>query len=130
MVQRGMLSRVNSGHTLMIGFSPTDDFVLQPLQEVLPFMRESTSDTAVAKLLSQHDVVALYDDFIHDSRCWFKVPWFREYAPGGYFWPRVVFIGNDERCQWLGFDPVKVALDLNLHRGVDADVDANRVEIA
>jgi hypothetical protein len=129
MVERGLLSRLNGGHTLA-GFSATDDFVLQPVQDVLPFMRESTSDEAVAKLLTQHDVVALYDDFVHDSRCWFKVPWFREYAPGGYFWPRVVFIGNDERARWLGIDPLKVAVELNSDQGVDSSVDVNRVEIA
>jgi hypothetical protein len=47
-------------------------------------------------------VLTLYDEFIHDSRAWFRVPHFREYVPGGYFWGRVVFVGNDQRIANLG----------------------------
>ncbi|MEA3120890.1 MAG: hypothetical protein QOH33_431, partial [Paraburkholderia sp.] len=47
-------------------------------------------------------VLTLYDEFIHDSRAWFRVPHFREYVPGGYFWCRVLFVGNDQRIENLG----------------------------
>jgi len=129
LVERGLNSRLNGASTLA-RFNPDDDIVLKPVEDVLPFMRKSTSDEAVAELLSRPDVVALYDDFIHDSRCWFKVPWFREYAPGGYFWPRAVFIGNDERARWLGIDPLKVALELREGQSVDFGVSTDRVEVA
>ncbi len=107
-----------------------DDVVLKPVQDVVPFMREWTSEATVDELRKQPEVIALYDDFIHDSRCWFKVPWFREYAPGGYFWPRVVFVGNEDRARWLGVDPLKVALDMNQKHGLDVDVNASRIEVA
>jgi hypothetical protein len=38
------------------------------------------------------------------------VPYFREYAPGGYAWPRMIFIGGDERADLFGFDPLCVPL--------------------
>jgi hypothetical protein len=128
-VERGLRTGLN-GATRLVIFDPNDDVVLKPVQDVLPFMRECTSDAAVDRFASQPDVVALYDDLIHDSRCWFKVPWFRENAPGGYFWPRVVFQGNDDRSHWLGIDPLKVALELNQDHGVDATANAERTEIA
>jgi hypothetical protein len=53
----------------------------------------------------------MLDGYVHDSRCWFRVSHFHEYAPGGYFWPRVVFVGMSERAAWLGFDALGVALD-------------------
>ncbi|MFM0053791.1 T6SS phospholipase effector Tle1-like catalytic domain-containing protein [Caballeronia grimmiae] len=101
-------------------FNVTDDVVFEPVKAVLPFIREHTSDAAVEKFRLQRDVVALYDDYVHDSRCWFRVPWFHEYAPGGYFWPRVVFVGNDERTPWLGIDPLKVAFDTESEVGASA----------
>ncbi|MFM0522589.1 MULTISPECIES: T6SS phospholipase effector Tle1-like catalytic domain-containing protein [Caballeronia] len=128
-VERGLRTGLN-GATRLVIFDPNDDVVLKPVQDVLPFMRECTSDAAVDRFASQPDVVALYDDLIHDSRCWFKVPWFRENAPGGYFWPRVVFQGNDDRSHWLGIDPLKVALELNQDHGVDTTANAERTEIA
>ncbi|MGN6085192.1 hypothetical protein, partial [Trinickia sp.] len=50
----------------------------------------------------QPSVVKLLDDYVHDSRIWFRVPWFHEYAPGGYGWPRVFFEGGKKRIAYLG----------------------------
>ncbi|MEA3116991.1 MAG: hypothetical protein QOI13_261, partial [Paraburkholderia sp.] len=54
--------------------------------------------------------ITLFDNYVHDSRCGFRVPYFREYAPGGYAWPRMIFIGGDERADLFGFDPLCVPL--------------------
>jgi hypothetical protein len=110
---------LHSGRTSGVQtFSVGDDVISTPVRDVESFVRKWTSDAAVEQFRLQRDVVALYDDYVHDSRGWFRVPWFHEYAPGGYFWPRVVFAGNDERTPWLGFDPLKVALDTLPETGV------------
>jgi hypothetical protein len=94
-------------------FDAEDDVVSKPVRDATWFLLDHTSDTAVKNLKRLPEgVITLYDDYIHDSRCWFRLPWFHEYAPGGYFWPRVVFTGNDDRTAWL-VDPMKVAVELN-----------------
>ncbi|VWC64934.1 type VI secretion system protein [Burkholderia lata] len=81
-------------------YQPTLDFVLTPTQEMLPFLLRHTSDEAVRKL--PRAAIRLLDDYVHDSRAWFRVPYFHEYAPGGYGWARTVFVGNDRRVRSLG----------------------------
>ncbi|HLX02717.1 MAG TPA: hypothetical protein VKS80_11460, partial [Trinickia sp.] len=61
-----------------------------------------TSPEAVEALRKQPAAIRLYDDYIHDSRAWFRVPYFREYVPGGFFWGRLLFVGNDTRVENLG----------------------------
>jgi len=34
------------------------------------------------------------------------VPFFHEYAPGGYGWPRVIFAGGDERSRFATLAPI------------------------
>ncbi|WP_434113794.1 T6SS phospholipase effector Tle1-like catalytic domain-containing protein [Paraburkholderia caffeinilytica] len=102
-----------TGHTvrttILQAYNPNDDVLTEPRREVIPFLKEHTSPEAVAKL--PREAVALFDDYVHDSRCGFRVPYFHEYAPGGYGWPRVIFIGGDTRSPMFGFDPLSVALD-------------------
>jgi hypothetical protein len=102
-----------TGHTIRTtifrSYDSDDDVLTEPRREVIPFLKEHTSPEAVAKLPSA--AVALFDNYVHDSRCWFRVPYFHEYAPGGYGWPRVIFIGADNRSPWFGFDPLAVALN-------------------
>ncbi|MBU9355867.1 DUF2235 domain-containing protein [Burkholderia multivorans] len=81
-------------------YQPVLDYVLAPPQEMLPFLLEHTSEAAVRKL--PRTVIRLLDDFVHDSRAWFRVPYFHEYAPGGYGWARTFFVGNDRRVRSLG----------------------------
>jgi hypothetical protein len=91
-----------------------DDVLAKPIREAVPFLKEHTSPEAVARLeRNAQAAIDLFDDYVHDSRCWFRVPHFREYAPGGYCWPRVVFVGGNERAAWLGFDPLSVSLNHN-----------------
>lgn len=77
------------------------DFVLTPSPEMLPFLLEHTSDNAVQKLSPA--VINLLDNYVHDSRAWFRVPYFHEYAPGGFGWARTLFVGGDRRVRHLGF---------------------------
>ncbi|WP_175671868.1 phospholipase effector Tle1 domain-containing protein [Burkholderia ambifaria] len=81
-------------------YQPVLDFVLAPETQMLPFLLEHTSDEAVRKLSPA--VVRLMDDYVHDSRAWFRVPYFHEYSPGGYGWARTFFVGNDRRVRNLG----------------------------
>ncbi|EDT39032.1 conserved hypothetical protein [Burkholderia ambifaria MEX-5] len=81
-------------------YQPTLDFVLTPTQEMLPFLLTHTSDEAVRKL--PRAAIRLLDDYVHDSRAWFRVPYFHEYAPGGYGWARTFFVGDDRRVRSLG----------------------------
>ncbi|MGT0247784.1 T6SS phospholipase effector Tle1-like catalytic domain-containing protein [Burkholderia pyrrocinia] len=81
-------------------YQPILDFVLAPQPEMLPFLLEHTSDEAVRKLPPV--AIRLLDDYVHDSRAWFRVPYFHEYAPGGYGWARTFFVGNDRRVRALG----------------------------
>lgn len=70
---------------------------------VVPFLRQHISPEAVARL--DKAAIALYDDYVHDSRMWFRIPYFNEYAPGGYGWPRVIFTGKDQRTRYLAQAP-------------------------
>lgn len=93
-------------------YNVADDVISKPVGKAKPFLTQHTSPDAVTRLQrSAQAAIDLFDDYVHDSRCWFRVPHFHEYAPGGYCWPRVVFVGNSDRAAWLGFDPLSVALN-------------------
>jgi Uncharacterized alpha/beta hydrolase domain (DUF2235) len=91
-------------------YDPKDDVLAAPVKSVIPFLKQHTSEQAVAQLPLA--ATKLFDDFVHDSRCWFRVPYFHEYAPGGYGWPRVVFVGKDNRLPYLGLASISEPLDL------------------
>jgi len=90
--------------TLVQKYDPVDDVLAVPLPKVVRFLKEHTSAEAVAKL--DRAAIALFDDYVHDSRCWFRVPFFHEYASGGYGWPRVIFAGGDERSRFATLAPI------------------------
>jgi hypothetical protein len=69
---------------------------------VVPFLRQQTSDEAIARLKRNAALIGLYDNFIHDSHCWFRLHYWHEYAPGGYGWPRVYWAGGGKRVRYLG----------------------------
>jgi hypothetical protein len=104
---------VHSARSALRGtYDAADDVISKPVREAIPFLTQHTSPEAVIRLQrSAQAAVDLFDDYVHDSRCWFRVPYFHEYAPGGYGWPRVVFVDNSDRVAWLGFDPLSVALN-------------------
>lgn len=85
-------------------YSPQDDVLLEPVPQMVAYLRKWTSTAAVNHFaLHERAAIALFDDYIHDSRAWFRVPHFHEYAPGGYGWARTLFVGNDDRVRHLGF---------------------------
>ncbi|RDV00735.1 T6SS phospholipase effector Tle1-like catalytic domain-containing protein [Trinickia dinghuensis] len=86
--------------TIFSQFSPTDDLLAAPAPGVMGFLKKHASLDAAGRL--QKPIVTLLDDYVHDSRIWFRVPWFHEYAPGGYGWPRVLFEGGTKRIVYLG----------------------------
>ncbi|EKS9798540.1 MULTISPECIES: T6SS phospholipase effector Tle1-like catalytic domain-containing protein [Burkholderia] len=95
--------------SLKQAYNVADDVLPKPVEEVVPFLKKHTSEQAFSSL--PEGAVKLFDDYVHDSRCWFRVPYFHEYSPGGYGWPRVVFVGK-KRLPWLGKDPLAVALHM------------------
>ncbi|MBR7963954.1 DUF2235 domain-containing protein [Burkholderia vietnamiensis] len=96
--------------SLVQSYRVQDDIVAAPLPGVESFLRQHTSPDAVNKLPAA--AIALFDDYVHDSRCWFRIPYFHEYAPGGYGFPRVVFAGGDTRKAYLGLASNASPLDL------------------
>ena len=78
---------------------PYFDVLLLPDKKVIGFLREHTNKQARAAVSAA--VIRLFDDFVHDSRAWFRVPYFHEQAPGGYGWPRVLFQGKNSRVEFL-----------------------------
>ncbi|MGU7780924.1 T6SS phospholipase effector Tle1-like catalytic domain-containing protein [Burkholderia sp. PU8-34] len=90
-------------------YNAADDVLPKPVAEVVSFLQQHTSEHAFKTL--PEAAANLYDNYVHDSRCWFRVPYFHEYAPGGYGWPRVVFVGK-KRLPWLGKDPLAVAFHM------------------
>ncbi|MDN7427606.1 DUF2235 domain-containing protein [Burkholderia sp. AU45388] len=96
--------------TLVQNYRVQDDVMAAPLPGVESFLRQHTSPDAVNKLPT--GAITLFDDYVHDSRCWFRVPYFHEYAPGGYGFPRVVFVGGDKRKAYLGLASNASQLDL------------------
>jgi len=79
-----------------------DDLVLEPAPEMVDYLRKWTASAAVDHFERyEKAAVKLFDDYIHDSRAWFRVPHFHEYAPGGYGWARTFFVGNDTRIRHL-----------------------------
>lgn len=101
-------------------YQPILDFVLTPPQEMLPFLLEHTSDAAVRKL--PRAAIRLLDDYVHDSRAWFRVPYFHEYAPGGYGWARTFFVGNDRRVRSLGLKDGAAHIAIERERVAAADL--------
>ncbi|WP_233864001.1 T6SS phospholipase effector Tle1-like catalytic domain-containing protein [Paraburkholderia adhaesiva] len=87
---------------IMSKFSPDDDVMAAPLTGVMPFLKQHTSDEAIARLKQNVTLIGLYDNFIHDSHCWFRLHYWHEYAPGGYGWPRVYWAGGDKRVRYFG----------------------------
>jgi hypothetical protein len=77
--------------------------VAAPARGVVKFLKQHASMEAANRL--QRASIHLLDDYVHDSRIWFRVPWFHEYAPGGYGWPRVIFEGGKKRIAYLGLTP-------------------------
>jgi len=86
--------------TIFSIFSPPNDIVAAPARGVVSFLKKHASMDAANRL--QKESITLLDDYVHDSRIWFRVPWFHEYAPGGYGWPRVIFEGGKKRIAYLG----------------------------
>ncbi|MBR8430102.1 DUF2235 domain-containing protein [Burkholderia cenocepacia] len=89
--------------TIFSIFSPSNDIVAAPARGVVKFLKQHASMEAANRL--QKASIHLLDDYVHDSRIWFRVPWFHEYAPGGYGWPRVIFEGGKKRIAYLGLTP-------------------------
>ena len=88
---------------LLSQYDPADDVLAAPVSGVVAFLKQHTSEAAVAALqTTANGAIDLYDNYVHDSRCWFRVPYFHEYAPGGYGWPRVYWAGGDKRVRYLG----------------------------
>ena len=75
------------------------DVLVKPAEEVLGFLKEHTNGQTRARVSAT--MTRLFDDFVHDSRAWFRVPYFHEQAPGGYGWLRVLFQGADDRVAFL-----------------------------
>jgi len=100
-----------SRSTLLQAYDVNDDIVVMPVRNVISFLKQHTSKQATEQLPKA--AIELFDDHVHDSRCAFRTPYFHEYAPGGYGWPRVIFTGHDQRAAWLGFDPLSIAMNDN-----------------
>ncbi|SMC29950.1 Uncharacterized alpha/beta hydrolase domain [Andreprevotia lacus DSM 23236] len=81
-------------------YDPSYDVLVPPIPPVVGFLKQHTNAAARAALSAESK--RLYDDFVHDSRAWFRVPNFHEYAPGGFGWPRVIYQGQDNRMPFLG----------------------------
>lgn len=86
----------------VLPFTQFNDVVIAPGAYMKGFLARNTSMTAVTALQKQKAAVTLYDDYVHDSRAWFRVPYFRENAPGGFFWARMIFVGGNTRVSNLG----------------------------
>ncbi len=79
-----------------------DDVLVEPAREMVAYLRATTAAKAVDEFaLRERAAVEMFDNYIHDSRAWFRVPHFHEYAPGGYGWARTVFVGDDEKIRHL-----------------------------
>lgn len=102
--------------SLRRSWNADDDVLAAPMAGVVPFLKLHTSDEAMKRL--DDSVIALYDNYVHDSRIWFRIPYFNEYAPGGYGWPRVIFTGDDDRKPYLALAPAANQPG----EGIDGDV--------
>nr|WP_223960301.1 DUF2235 domain-containing protein [Burkholderia diffusa] len=102
--------KIHAARTSLVQkYDVNDDVLPKPVATVEWFLKKHTAESAFRSLPAA--VTHLYDNYVHDSRGWFRVPYFHEYAPGGYGWPRVVFVGK-KRVAWLGQDPMAVALNM------------------
>ncbi|WP_432262517.1 T6SS phospholipase effector Tle1-like catalytic domain-containing protein [Cupriavidus sp. TMH.W2] len=85
------------------GYWPIDDVLVEPAPEMIPYLKATTSAKAVDDFaLGEKAAIELFDNYIHDSRAWFRVPNFHEYAPGGYGWARTFFVGDNKAVRHLG----------------------------
>ena len=91
--------------------NPVDDEKEHKETGFTAFLKKYTEEEKDGKIVEKLEpsTITLFDDYIHDSRAWFRTPWFHEYAPGGYFWPRVVFVGGNKRTERGVVDPNKVS---------------------
>ncbi|MEM5433039.1 DUF2235 domain-containing protein [Cupriavidus oxalaticus] len=108
------------------GYSPVDDILVEPAPEMIPYLKATTSAKAVDDFASREKAaIELFDNYVHDSRAWFRVPNFHEYAPGGYGWARTFFVGDGKAVRHLGMK-VKGVLDTlqDTARAVEREVDA------
>ncbi|MGY2485376.1 T6SS phospholipase effector Tle1-like catalytic domain-containing protein [Cupriavidus sp. CP313] len=81
----------------------SDDVLVKPAPEMISYLTATTAPKAVDEFsLREKAAIELFDNYIHDSRAWFRVPNFHEYALGGYGWARSFFVGGDKRIQYLG----------------------------
>ncbi|WP_296223456.1 T6SS phospholipase effector Tle1-like catalytic domain-containing protein [Ralstonia sp. UBA689] len=81
------------------------DVLVVPARAMVATLREWTAPAVVDQFAQQERAsVALFDDYIHDSRAWFRVPNFHEYAPGGFGWARTFYVGNDNAIRHLGLE--------------------------
>ncbi|MDR3428735.1 DUF2235 domain-containing protein [Silvimonas sp.] len=78
------------------------DGIVMPEPDFVPFLKECTSKTAWQAMKANEAACTLFDDYMHDSRAWFRTPTFHEPTPGGYGWPRAFYIGSDTRVEYLG----------------------------
>ncbi|CAJ95927.1 Tle1 phospholipase domain-containing protein [Cupriavidus necator] len=111
------------------GYWPIDDVLVEPAPEMILYLRATTAAKAVDDFaLREKAAIELFDNYIHDSRAWFRVPNFHEYAPGGYGWARTFFVGDSKAVRHLGMS-AKGVLDkvqdtaLAVEREIDAAKD-------
>ena len=107
-------------------YAPMDDVLVEPAPEMIPYLKSTTSAKAVDDFaLREKAAIELFDNYIHDSRAWFRVPHFHEYAPGGYGWARTFFVGDNKAVRHLGMKAKGVLDKLqDTARSVEREVDA------
>ncbi|QRQ88165.1 T6SS phospholipase effector Tle1-like catalytic domain-containing protein [Cupriavidus oxalaticus] len=124
MVDGDMLTKIAA----IMDYAPIDDVLVEPAPEMIPYLKSTTSAKAVDDFaLREKAAIELFDNYIHDSRAWFRVPHFHEYAPGGYGWARTFFVGDSNAIRHLGMK-AKGVLDYrqDTARAVEREVDAAR----
>ncbi|SMC29948.1 Uncharacterized alpha/beta hydrolase domain [Andreprevotia lacus DSM 23236] len=89
----------------------TDDILLSPLPVLHAFLADHTG--AIARSRLHPASIALYDNDVHDSQAAALAACPREYALGGYAWPRVVYWADAGRMPFLGAAAVQQALAAN-----------------
>ncbi len=124
MIDGDMLTKIAA----IMDYAPIDDVLVEPAPEMIPYLKSTTSAKAVDDFaLREKAAIELFDNYIHDSRAWFRMPHFHEYAPGGYGWTRTFFVGDSNAIRHLGMK-AKGVLDYlqDTARAVEREVDAAR----
>lgn len=81
----------------------TADMLLKPEAHFVPFLRECTDyEKVLPTIRNNQAVIHLMDNYMHDSRAWFRPLNYREPTPGGFGWPRTFYDGSDRRVEYLG----------------------------